>query len=173
MSMSPGEIAAAHPSAMLPCPACAASVKAENLAKHIEKTHGGQVPSATTWRGKGWLFPKTLVLDGSTLVLGRKHVALPCSIAYGSLVTTRLDPTMTSYADDMNVAGETVRAGQYMCLDEVLTIGTRQSTHFSSHWTGATRSGPRRRADITVSRESFVAIEYALAACGALRPRGT
>src|SRR5690606_11858336 len=42
-----------HPERALPCPHCAASVKGENLAKHIRKVHAADVGDAlpTEWRG--------------------------------------------------------------------------------------------------------------------------
>lgn len=43
-------LAAAHPAAMLPCPACAVSVKAANLDAHLAKVHPG-APALTAWRG--------------------------------------------------------------------------------------------------------------------------
>ncbi|NUO49883.1 MAG: hypothetical protein HOV80_13595, partial [Polyangiaceae bacterium] len=45
-------LAAAHPSSKLPCPACGASLRADNLEKHVGKVHGALHSSgATSWAG--------------------------------------------------------------------------------------------------------------------------
>ncbi len=39
-------LAAAEPESMLPCPLCAAAVRGDNLARHLEKVHGERQPSS-------------------------------------------------------------------------------------------------------------------------------
>lgn len=41
-------IAEAHPDATLPCPVCPSPVRAENLARHVESTHGRPSPPVAT-----------------------------------------------------------------------------------------------------------------------------
>lgn len=45
-------LAAAHPAAKLPCPACGASLRADNVDKHLGKAHGEARATATnSWTG--------------------------------------------------------------------------------------------------------------------------
>jgi hypothetical protein len=47
-------LAAAHPAAKLPCPACGASLRADNFNRHLEKVHGAVAPTkhlADSWAG--------------------------------------------------------------------------------------------------------------------------
>ena len=45
-------LAAAHPAAKLPCPACGASLRADNVEKHLGKVHGEARATATdSWAG--------------------------------------------------------------------------------------------------------------------------
>ncbi len=44
-------LAAAYPTAMLPCPVCAVSLKAAHLDHHLAKVHGNAAAAATPWRG--------------------------------------------------------------------------------------------------------------------------
>jgi hypothetical protein len=52
-------LAAARPQAMLPCPVCAASVRGENLARHVDGKHAG-VPVASSWVGRDRRVRRTL-----------------------------------------------------------------------------------------------------------------
>jgi hypothetical protein len=172
------ELAAEHPHTKLPCPVCGASVKAENLEKHLAKVHSNAtVASGTMWRGKGALgiAPCSLVLDGDTLVLShwlglaRRVVRLPCAIEIGGTVGERTAAGMSSYQDEMNVPTETVKTGSYVRFGEI-TIGCKHDTLFAEHWRGWTRGKRRGGVDITLAREALVAIEYALAKRGVLVP---
>ncbi|PRP92114.1 hypothetical protein ENSA5_51540 [Enhygromyxa salina] len=57
------QLAAAHPDATLPCPLCPATVKAENLERHLTKVHAAELQTAasetTRWSGadKGIVVP--------------------------------------------------------------------------------------------------------------------
>jgi len=54
-------LAAAHPKAMLPCPVCAASLKASNLDKHLGKVHSGVVAEGRRWSGSDRALMRPLV----------------------------------------------------------------------------------------------------------------
>jgi len=175
------ELAAAHPTAKLPCPVCAASVNAENLARHLDKVHpGARAPAATTWPGKGALgvFPVSLALAGNAFVLkhmlglARRRVELPFSVQIGALVAMRPD-VVGAHQDEYNTPGTEVRTGRYLRLvgKRAITIGCARSTSFSAHWdNGSWRDGGKRRScDIRVSIETMLAIEYALVQRGVLR----
>lgn len=179
-------LAAASPTARLPCPVCAASLDAENLARHLAKVHAGATASAAVrWRGKGFLglFPCSVGFDGDQLTLrhrlglATRVVRLPCAIEVGALFGTRVDPITSSYADDANQPTRTVRLGRYVRLvgERSITIGCRHNTQFTSHWDRAGwRDGARRRStDLVVDREAMVAIEYELARRGVLVPAAT
>jgi hypothetical protein len=172
------ELAVAHPRAKLPCPVCGASLKAENLEKHLAKVHSSAtVATATRWRGKGALgiAPCSLVIDGDTLVLShwlglaRRVVRLPCAIEIGGTVGDRHVAGMSTYHDEMNVPSETVKTGSYVRFGEI-TIGCKQDTLFAEHWRGWTRGKRRGGVDITIARGALVAIEYVLAKRGVLVP---
>lgn len=45
------DLATRHPTAKLPCPVCGTTLRADNLDKHLSKTHPGAPPSALSWRG--------------------------------------------------------------------------------------------------------------------------
>jgi hypothetical protein len=164
-------LGAAHPEAPLPCPVCAASVKGANLDGHLRKVHAEMPPPPAT-RG--------FTLDGDRAVLvrwlglSRRIVALPCPVEIGARTGRRPDAVMASYADDMNVAAETVKVGRYLRLagDRAITIGCAGNTGMTRHWRGWRDGGPARRCDLVVGREAMVAIEYALAARGMLLPAG-
>ena len=47
---------------MLPCPLCAASLKAENLERHLLKTHSGQRAEARAWAGRDRAIIRPLAL---------------------------------------------------------------------------------------------------------------
>ncbi len=174
-------LARAHPTAKLPCPVCVVTVKAENLDKHLETVNAGiEHAPATAWRGKAFLglVPCTLSLDGEALVLrrlGKRRVSLDASIEVGSLVGSRPEAGMSSYADDMNVPHETVRTGSYLRLTSgktSITIGASDGTQFADHWMrGMWKQGPKRRGcDIRVPRQTLAALEYVLARAGTLVP---
>lgn len=177
-----GQLAERHPSARLPCPACGASVNADNLAKHLAKVHAGFVAPAPPWRGKGLfgVFPTSIELDGDAFVLrhhlglARRRVSLPCTLEVGALVGTRPDALTASYADDYNMPGETVRVGRYLRLvgERSITIGCRQDTQFHVHWRRdqLADGGKRRRCDVMLPRPALAAIEYELARRGLLVP---
>lgn len=180
------QLAAAHPTARLPCPVCATGVNADNLERHLAKVHAGTIAStASSWRGKGFLglFPCAVVVDGDTfalhhsLGLGRRVVRLPCAIEIGALFRTRPDPITASYADDTNQPGQTVRVGRYLKLvgERSITIGCRHNTQFATHWdrTGWQDGGRRRSCDLVIDRTAMVAIEYELARRGLLAPAAT
>jgi hypothetical protein len=172
-------LAAEHPGARLPCPACAVSVNAGNLDRHLAGVHPGFAAAAPPWRGTGF-FPVSLTFTDDALVLrhrlglSRRAVALPCRLEVGPLVAWRLDPVMSSYADDTNVAGEHVRAGRYLRLvgEAAITIGCRQATQFHAHWDRAQLhdGAPRRRCDLILPRVALVALEYELARRNLLVP---
>jgi hypothetical protein len=47
------DLAAAHPAAKLPCPVCGTTLRADNLDKHLQKTHAATAPTTAQlhWRG--------------------------------------------------------------------------------------------------------------------------
>lgn len=45
------DLAARHPTARLPCPVCGTPLRADNLDKHLSKTHPNAAPSSQRWRG--------------------------------------------------------------------------------------------------------------------------
>ncbi|HEY5946620.1 MAG TPA: hypothetical protein VIV40_14055 [Kofleriaceae bacterium] len=59
-------LSASHPRTMLPCPRCAASVRAENLDKHLAKTHDNALGEADTpvptFAGKDRILTRELVV---------------------------------------------------------------------------------------------------------------
>jgi hypothetical protein len=183
------QLAAAHPEARLPCPVCAGTVGARNLDGHLVKVHPGASAAAMAppWRGKGALgvAPCSLELVGAAggdalvlrhwLGLARRAVTLPCALEAGALTAIRSDAIMASYADDMNVGGETVKVGRYLRLrgERSITIGCRGGARLASHWarTAWSDGKPARSCDLVVAREAMVAIELALAARGMLVPR--
>ncbi len=48
--------------ALLPCPLCAASLKATNLEKHLEKVHAGEERTATSWAGSDRAIGRVLIV---------------------------------------------------------------------------------------------------------------
>lgn len=117
----------------------------------------------------------TLTLDGDALVLrhslglGRRVARLPCAPTVGTIERPPADAAGGAY--DVGPGGPPVPAGWYLQVGGV-TVGCRQSTGFRDHWhPGGWRAGGRRMTyDVLVTREVMVAIEYALAARGALSP---
>ena len=50
------QLATSNPTAKLPCPVCAASLKAENMEGHLAKVHPRVTTyTETAWKGKGLL----------------------------------------------------------------------------------------------------------------------
>lgn len=156
-------LAALHPLATFPCPACAASVKAENLARHLEKTHPGQ-PSGASLPARLRIEPGRVTLR-RRFGLGRRRVALPAEVEIGRLVTSRPSAGTSSYADDYNVPHDEVQAGTYLRLSNgaSITIACRTSTGVRKHWAGWTPGKPRRRAHLRLDAPGFVHLQYALA----------
>lgn len=110
----------------------------------------------------------TLVLRHS-LGLGRRVATLPCALVTGALVGGRPDLATSAYATDPNP--RPVRRGGYLQVGAI-TIGCRASTSLRAHWDprGWRAGDARWTCDVVVSQEVMVAIEYALAARGALSP---
>ena len=170
------ELAAAHPQAKLPCPICANTLNASNLASHVAKVHAGARP--VPWRGRRWgILPARLALAEGAIVLktllGKRVVSLPCTVQVGALVGSQVSAGMTSYADDMNVPATTVKTGWYMRLGDRITIGCKTAANVKAHWTGWEPGPQRRITDAIVERRVLVEIEYALAAAGALGLRAS
>jgi hypothetical protein len=117
------------PSAMLPCPACAASVKAENLARHLDKTHP-ESPGGTAALPSRLRVESGAVTLRRRFALGHRRVTLPAEVEVGSLVKGRISAGMTSYADGYNVPHDDVRSGTYLRLSNggSITIACRTST---------------------------------------------
>lgn len=171
-------MAASHPSAKLPCPVCAASLKAANMDSHLAKVHAGVTSyTATAWQGRGMLglAPVSLSMssEGVTLRhwlgLAKRVVRLPCAIEIGGTVTQRANVIME------HEPPTEVRTGRYLRLvgdGGAITIGCKQQTQFASHWhrAGFTTGAKRGRADIRVPVEAMLAIEYGLAERGILVP---
>lgn len=63
-------LASAHTEATLPCPDCAASVKARNLERHVAKVHGDDPASAARWTGADHAIRLPLLVAGVGCVLG-------------------------------------------------------------------------------------------------------
>jgi hypothetical protein len=180
--MTAASLAAQHPSALLPCPICAASLKGENLERHLHKTHaegtapvGNGVSPATDqiFHSRLRLEPGTLVLR-RRFMLGRRRISLPASVEIGGLTKSVPSAGMTSYADDFNVPHDDVAAGTYLRLSaagSAVIIGCSQNTAVRKHWSGW-KPGPRRRSThLRLDPPSFVALQYALAESGTLTLR--
>ena len=174
-------LAAAHPAAMLPCPICAASLKAENVERHLGKVHPDARNAETRWAGKGalGLAPVQLSLDGDAVVLrhwlglATRRVTLPCAIEVGALWGERMAAPMG--APETTEAATPVRTGRYLRLvgdDASITIGATQSTQFPTHWArrGWREGGKRRGCDIRVPVTAMLALEYLLASRALLVP---
>lgn len=74
------DLAAAHPAAKLPCPACGQSLRADNLSKHLEKVHAGvRAVAMTSWSGadRRILRPLLFVTIAWTLGWGAALAVLP------------------------------------------------------------------------------------------------
>lgn len=158
---------------MQPCPVCAASVKGENLPRHLEKTHPGS-PDTAPLPGRLRIEPGAVILR-RRFGIGQRRVSLPATVEIGGLTKSRPSAGMTSYADDFNVPHDDVAAGTYLRLSSngSIVISCRQSTSVRKHWTGWTPGPRRRRAHLRLDAPTFVALQYALAAQGALTLRTT
>jgi hypothetical protein len=122
-----------------------------------------------------------LILDGDALELryalglGRRRLRLPPrSIELGTLLERR-SSTMGGAARDDAPTWD-VRAGSYLRLSGEggsLTLGSKTGTGFRKHWrSGGWSAGrARRRWDILLAPGDLVAVEYLLAARGALGVR--
>lgn len=82
-------LAVAQPEAMLPCPVCAAGLRAANLESHLRKVHagigGGVSVGALTFRGKDRAFGRELLV---VLVVALVLSAVPMAANGGELSTT-------------------------------------------------------------------------------------
>lgn len=174
-------IAASHPDAMLPCPLCASSVKGENLRSHLAKTHPdaavppAAIPSAMivtvpAWRGKrGFLrLPARLALAENALVLrgllAKKSADLPCEIEAGTITDSRPDALHGSI--EYNTPSVDFDAGTYLRFvgpTEIVVACRAKASRL-----GAPRGPKRKRWDIELPREAFVALQYALVERGLL-----
>ncbi len=165
-------LAAAHAEAMLPCPVCAAGVKGSNLGRHLESKHPGANPPQPPFRDRRRVSVAILNLDQDALHLRtryglrRRTATLTDRIETGGL--TRHDPR--AYQVNSPPASSTEKAGVYLRVGAI-TMGCATSTGLRKHWTGAGQGKKRGRWHITVDPAAFVAIQYALAECGALQVR--
>jgi len=177
-------LVAAHPAAKLPCPICAASLKAENLDHHLAKVHPGASAPTGPWRGKGALgvFPCSLAIVGDAIVLRHtlglftRTVPLPTGIEAGSLWRSQPDAITAGYADDFNTSSVDVKAGRYVRLEcprsrVGITVGCRGGGALAGHWEGWRQGARRKSVDLMIGREAMVGLEYALAGRGLLVPR--
>lgn len=171
-------LAEAHAAAMLPCPVCAVGVKGSNLGRHLVSKHPGAEPRQPPFRDRRRVTVAALDLEHDVVHLRtrfglrRRSAALTDRLATGGLTRQRPDPIMSSYADECpGLAGSiTEKAGVYLRVGAI-TVGCATSTGLRKHWTGAAQGKKRSRSDITVDPADFVAMQYALAACGSLQPR--
>ena len=163
-------LAAAHPAAMLPCPGCGASVKGENLARHLEKTHGGSPDDGLPSRLR--VEPGAVTLR-RRFGLGRRRVALPAEVEVGGVTKGRISAGMSSYADDYDVPYDKVPAGTYLRLSGGgrITIGCRTSTDVRRHWAGWGGGRRRQHVHLRLDAPQFVRLQDALAEQGALTLR--
>ena len=76
-------LAASHPEAMLPCPACAASVKGQNLDRHLGKSHPGlgvgavsPPPERLVWVGTDRRIYRTLAFSAVFYLVSSAAMAL-------------------------------------------------------------------------------------------------
>jgi len=82
------ELASAHPDTSLPCPDCAASVKASNLERHLAKTHPGEAAGAAHWAGADHAIQVPVLLAGlacvaglfASLALAPEHYRVACLV---------------------------------------------------------------------------------------------
>lgn len=75
------DLASRHPTAKLPCPLCGATLRADNLDKHLAKTHPTPSAPPSPWRGRDRAAIRPLVvlalLCAAALVGAQLTLALP------------------------------------------------------------------------------------------------
>lgn len=109
--------------------------------------------------------------------LRSREVPLQCSLEVGAATRLRSTALVPNYAahQDHSTSHEEVRFGQYLRLHtgtRSVVVACKSGTGFRSHWAPTTwKQGAKRKTwDITLSRQSFIALEYHLAASGLLQP---
>jgi hypothetical protein len=155
-------LADSHPAAMLPCPGCGASVRGENLARHLETTHGGSPD--------GGLPSRLRVEPGAVTLrrrfgLGRRRAALPAEVEVGGVAKGRISAEISSYADEYDGPYDKVPAGTYLRLagGGSITIGCRTSTDIRRHWAGWSGGRRRQHVHLRLDASQFVRLQYARA----------
>lgn len=122
-----------------------------------------------------------LVADGAVILrhrlgTGRRRVEGSLTVETGSLVRRVPIGTSGTAGSESSFPSEDEHAGTYLRVsgrNGHVTIGCPSSTRVRKHWSGWT-SGPRRRWwDVTVAPAGFVALQYALAAEGAMSTPST
>lgn len=103
---------------------------------------------------------------------GIVRVALPAPVVSGTLVR-RVGGSGGEGSDAPSEAYDE-RVGTYLRIGTGrgdVTVGCPQGTRLRKHWSGWTSGPARRRWDVTLEPAELVALQYALAAAGALNPR--
>ena len=131
-------------------------------------------------------FRARLTLAGDTLrlrhTLGLRTalVKLPAPLTVGPLRGRKPTAVLSAYSADLpeGHASEETTVGTYLQIGPdraAITIGCPKKSGFRQHWDPhGWRPGPQRRAwDITLDRESLVALEYQLAARALLAPHAS
>jgi hypothetical protein len=116
--------------------------------------------------------PVELELLGDDLILRRslgfrRRIAHPpWTLEVGPLVGAR----SALGATDVGNPQDDPRTGTYLRFEgpQPITIGCRSSAALRKHWTGWRQGAQRRGADITLSRQDVLALQYVLALRGAL-----
>ncbi|WP_106088930.1 hypothetical protein [Enhygromyxa salina] len=102
-----------------------------------------------------------------------RSLRLPVELEVGSLIE-RKDSSLTNLSS--NMVAEDKRVGRYLRLvsgGTAITVGASKAAGLGQHWADSGwRVGAKRRAwNISVDRESMVALEYYLAGRGLLQPK--
>lgn len=90
------DLATRHPTARLPCPVCAAPLRADNLDKHLQKIHPSAPPSTTRWRGTDRRAIRPLLVFSILCALG-------VGVLQGALAIP-LDPLQIALLTGMSLA---------------------------------------------------------------------
>ncbi|KIG18572.1 hypothetical protein DB30_00257 [Enhygromyxa salina] len=107
------------------------------------------------------------------LGLVSRSLQLPTELEVGSLIE-RKDSSLTNLSS--NAVAEDRRVGRYLRLvngGRAITVGAAKAAGLGQHWAaGGWRAGSKRRGwDISVDRETMIALEYYLAGRGLLQPK--
>jgi hypothetical protein len=141
---------------------------------------GGASLVTIVWGAVAWgapLFPGRITVDERGAVLryffglARRRLRSIDAVVLGTAIESR--PSGGSGNDD-NYASHDVRVGGYLQLchgRRRITVHCRTAGSVRSTWTGWQQGKKRKRLDITLDRQEFVALQLALWERGSLTPR--